>query len=304
MARRPEPARQTRHATLRQRTGHALTSAPFDAAARGYDAAFSDRLLGRLLRGLLHESLERWLPRQGQLVELGCGTGVDALWMAQRGAHVLATDVSEVMLAQTRDRAAAAGVALSLAQLSLAAPHDAVWADPAGAPTWPKRDESGLDAALTGSVDGVWSSFGPLNCVDDRRPLGDALRRWLRPGAHAVLVPMAPLCPWDWLWYGAQLRPRAALRRLQQRPVAQLPGGGELALSYPSLRRLDEELGAGLRRVETRALGALLPISEAAGLVDRAPRLFTALAAIEREVGHLRALTWLTDHVVVVYERQ
>jgi SAM-dependent methyltransferase len=268
--------------------------APFDAAAAGYDAEFSDRRLGRMLRGLLHEAMDRTLPREGRLLELGCGTGVDAVWMARRGAHVVAGDLSGAMREATAARAAAADVAdrVEVVALDLAAP-DALRCS-LGAAT---------DGALDGAFDGAWSAFGPLNCVADRQALGAALTRWLKPGARAVLVPMAPVCPWDWLWYGAQLRPGAAVRRLRRRPTAQLPGGGSLALDYPTLRRLDRELGPGLRRVETRGLGVLLPISEAAGLVDRLPRLFAAATAIEREISGLGAAPWLCDHVIAVYER-
>lgn len=269
--------------------------APFDGAADGYDAAFSDRLLGRLLRGLLHETLDRHLPRQGRLLELGCGTGVDATFMARRGANVIAGDLSAEMLAATRARAEAACVAdrVETVRLDLARPVEL-------------RTSTGeaVDGGLDGCFDGAWSAFGPLNCVADRHALGEALRRWLKPGARVVLVPMARFAPWDWLWYGAHLRPGAAVRRLRRHPTAALPGGGRLPLSYPTLRQLDAEMGPGLRRVEARGLGVLLPISEAAGMVERLPRLFEAAASLERGLAGRGLSPHLCDHVAVVYERR
>lgn len=46
----------------------------------------------------------------GRALDLGCGEGGDAVWLAQRGWHVLAVDVSETALARTREHAARAGV--------------------------------------------------------------------------------------------------------------------------------------------------------------------------------------------------
>ena len=44
------------------------------------------------------------------MLELGCGTGEDAVWLAQHGLTVTATDASSAMLEQTRRKADAAGV--------------------------------------------------------------------------------------------------------------------------------------------------------------------------------------------------
>ena len=168
-------------------------SAAFDGVAAAYDADFSHSALGRLLRVRLWSVLERHLPTDGALLELGCGTGEDAVRLARRGATVLATDQSANMIAITAAKAAAAGLWVRTAALDLAAPA----------------------LANDDTFDGIWSSFGPLNCVADRRPLWRFLRSRVRPGGTVVLVVMAPLTPWDWLWFGAHGQPRAATRRLR-----------------------------------------------------------------------------------------
>src|SRR5574341_1364692 len=61
---------------------------PFDAAALTYDEIFTQRRLGSWLREMVRERL----PFQpgDHILELGCGTGEDALWLAQRGISVTA----------------------------------------------------------------------------------------------------------------------------------------------------------------------------------------------------------------------
>ncbi|MHB8312490.1 MAG: class I SAM-dependent methyltransferase [Candidatus Dormibacteria bacterium] len=50
----------------------------------------------------------------GRALDLGCGPGRNAIWLAQRGWRVSGVDSSRVGLDQARDRAAAAGVRLEL----------------------------------------------------------------------------------------------------------------------------------------------------------------------------------------------
>jgi SAM-dependent methyltransferase len=47
----------------------------------------------------------------GRALDLGCGEGADAIWLAQQGWHVTATDISRIALDRAAQHAAAAGVA-------------------------------------------------------------------------------------------------------------------------------------------------------------------------------------------------
>ena len=46
----------------------------------------------------------------GRALDLGCGEGGDAVWLAERGWHVVAVDVSETALSRATDEARARGV--------------------------------------------------------------------------------------------------------------------------------------------------------------------------------------------------
>src|SRR5207245_1111401 len=60
----------------------------------------------------LRQLLRRWHVRPGRAVELGCGTGVNAVWLARHGFAVTAIDLSPRAIERARRRAAAAGVAV------------------------------------------------------------------------------------------------------------------------------------------------------------------------------------------------
>jgi len=49
--------------------------------------------------------LEREVPRSGEVLELGCGTGFYSRWLAQRGLSVCAVDISSKMIELARQNA-------------------------------------------------------------------------------------------------------------------------------------------------------------------------------------------------------
>lgn len=52
-------------------------------------------------------------------LELGCGTGTNAVWLASRGFQVTAVDVSATAIQRARERARAAGVEVDFRRLDL-----------------------------------------------------------------------------------------------------------------------------------------------------------------------------------------
>jgi len=258
------------------------TSHPFDSVAVGYDASFTERRLGRWLREMVWEHLDDAFRAGDHVLEIGCGTGEDAVHLARRGVRVDATDASERMVAVAGQKAAEAGVAalVSLARWDVA--------DPATAPAGP--------------YDGALSSFGALNCVADRAALAATLAQLVRPGGQVVLVVMGPLCPWEMGWLAVHGHPRAAVRRLR-RGRAAVVGGLPLRVWYPSPGTLRAELAPWFALRDHAGIGLLLPPSENAALVDRAPRLFEPLAAADRRMRRALPWRWLSDHYLLRLER-
>ncbi|MBB5936304.1 class I SAM-dependent methyltransferase [Streptomyces zagrosensis] len=83
---------------------HTPTAEEFwDARYQASDRVFS----GNPNTALLRETAEL-IP--GRALDLGCGEGGDAIWLAEQGWHVTATDISPTALRRGADHAATAGV--------------------------------------------------------------------------------------------------------------------------------------------------------------------------------------------------
>src|SRR4051794_1867800 len=86
--------------------GVAAHTAEWDARYRERDGAmWSGRPNGRLVA-------EVAALTPGRALDVGCGEGADAIWLAQRGWTVAAVDISEVAIGRARQAAELAGVAV------------------------------------------------------------------------------------------------------------------------------------------------------------------------------------------------
>src|SRR2546425_7130592 len=77
----------------------------FDSVANVYDGPRGNNALIQRMRHEVWRVLGEVFPAGARLLDLGCGTGIDAVHLAASGYDILATDWSPAMVARTRWRA-------------------------------------------------------------------------------------------------------------------------------------------------------------------------------------------------------
>jgi SAM-dependent methyltransferase len=262
------------------------SSAVFDGAAGSYDRTFTNTFLGRLLRARVWDLLAETAQPGERVLELACGTGEDAVWLAEQGVQVVATDGSAEMVATAAEKVRRNDLSeqIELRQLSLQTLAS-------GKPV--VEDEP--------LFDGVFSNFGGLNTVGTWRPLADALARRVRPGGWTVLVVMGPICPWEIGWHLLHLKPGTALRRWRAAVPVRV-GAATIPVWYPPPGRLRRAFAPWFRGRALYSLGFWLPPSYLGHLPERWPRLFRLLDGFERRMA--RRLAGWGDHYVLVLQRE
>lgn len=260
-----------------------MIPAAFDQLAPTYDVQFTTSDLGLTLR----RGVRRWLDRAfapGQSVlELNCGTGDDALYLAARGVRVLATDASAAMLAVAQAKVAQARVGDFITLRHIAIEH---------------LDD--LRPAHSAAFDGACSSFGGLNCVADLSAVGRSLAALLTPGARLVLCLMGPIVPWEWAWFLSRGSVRAAFRRLAPNGVA----WRGLTVHYPSIARARRAFAPHFALRRAGGLGVLVPPTYVEPWAHRHPRVLAWLDRWERRIEQWPLVPWLGDHYLLELERR
>lgn len=77
----------------------------FEKYARYYDLLYRDKDYANEAR-YIHQLLQRYAPGSQSILELGCGTGAHACFLAERGYRIHGIDASEEMLHHAREHAA------------------------------------------------------------------------------------------------------------------------------------------------------------------------------------------------------
>jgi SAM-dependent methyltransferase len=233
-----------------------FTDAAFDPVAAAYDDDFTRTPIARLMRQAVWARMDTHFQAGMRVLELGCGTGEDAVHLAQRGIHVTATDASENMLAATQRKAKSMGVwgLVETQQLDM----NALSTEESR-----KKKESGDGASSfffpLSSFDGVLSNFGAFNCVTHLQSLIFNLSQWTKPHARLTFVVMGPFCPWEIVWHLAHGQVRQAFRRFARDGALARVGCNTVRVFYPSPRTLIKLCEPYFKPLRVSGLGVFVP---------------------------------------------
>jgi SAM-dependent methyltransferase len=260
------------------------TQLAFDSVAAIYDGPRGNNALIQRMRDLIWRLISRLVPAPARLLDIGCGTGIDAQHFVQQGYTVLATDWSPQMVERTAGRASAHGITEPLQTARV------------GAHELHKIGEDGFD--------GAYSNFGPLNCVPDLTLTARECARLLRPRGYLVFSVIGRICPWELGYYLARMRPRRALVRYAR---AMTPVGlntHTVWSRYYTPREFYRRFAREFELIDYRALSLFLPPPYLVGFYERAPRLNRALAWLDDKLGGWPVLRGAGDHFLITMRRR
>jgi len=258
-------------------------SAAFDGMADAYDATFTDSLIGRSQRNVVWLALENTFRPGDRVLELNCGTGEDALFLAKRGVSVLACDASVRMIsvAQHRKIREAPGSCLQFRVL---------------------KNEDIDTLTAVDRFDGVLSNFSGLNCVQHLPAVARTLADLVKPRGAAVLCLSTRVCLWEIAWYGLRGNLKKAFRRLPGATVATL-NGIPVPVWYPTIARVRRAFSPSFRLRSIRAVGLFVPPSYAEPWIERHQQALKSFEALDRVFGTWPGFRGVGDHVLLQFER-
>lgn len=180
-------------------------NASFDPAAKAYDETFTHSSIGRLQREQVYLHLQHLLDefKPRTVLEINCGTGADALWLAEKGMQVLATDISPEMIAVATQKVEGKN------------------------PEFRVLDLRQLQNSITDRrFDLLFSDFGGLNCLspEELEHFFKEASAVLEPNGEMALVIMPKNTRWERFYFSMKGRFSQANRRRKTFALAHVDG--------------------------------------------------------------------------------
>ena len=260
------------------------TQLAFDSVAAEYDGALGNNALVQRIRARTMEAVRHHISPTQHLLDLGCGTGLDAASLAQAGYRITAIDWSAEMIRRTKERIRQANLQDKVEMRHLG---------------FHQLDEFQVDL-----FDGVYSDLGPLNCATSIEEVADSLARIIRPQGKIIASVIGRLCPLEWIYYISKGQWKRANLRFR-RGLVPVPLNRRTVwtryFSPGEFREIFE--GAGFKLVSLRALSLFVPPPYMIRFAERHSSLIEFLQSLDDSMGHLPLIRNWGDHFLIVMQK-
>ncbi|WP_284653704.1 class I SAM-dependent DNA methyltransferase [Flavobacterium terrisoli] len=256
--------------------------ASFDKAAANYDRTFSHTRIGRMQRALVHTELSKHLSNVRNILEINCGTGEDAIWLATQKLPITATDISPRMI----DIAKSKG---SFDNLNFIA-----------------TDINAVTKTFEGkNFDMLLSNFGGLNCLSksELEHFFTNINSILSEKGKMVLVIMPKNTLWERFYFLAKAQFKNISRRKQESVVAHVDGEN-VTTYYYNPKDIVNLAKANFETIAVKPIGLFVPPSYLDGFFKNKKGILRFLNRLEQGIKNISSLSKYADHYIIVLQKR
>ena len=262
-------------------------SEAFDSASDEYDFTISHNYINTWIRNRSVSELLSLVKRNDTLVEVGCGTGAEALEIATHVSRIIATDISDQMIEIVRKKIQARRQPGRVLPIRLGAAN---------------IDQ--VTEVLNGEkAQAAYSFNGALNCEPDLENFVTGLASVLRPGGYFVCSIRNSLCLGEVLSHAAILQfERMAPRKTQ--PVMVSVGGLDIPALYYSPSTFVEFFQRKFKLRRVIGLPAFLPPAYLSDYYVKFKKVGQVLERLEYTLGSRFPFNRLGDQTLFVFQNR
>lgn len=259
-----------------------LVSRAFSRQSTLFDGLNDRNKLTEHLRSIYRkEVLSNVLPGM-HILELNCGTGIDAVFFAEKGFDILATDNSDGMLDQLKCK---------IRQRHL---QDRIT---------PMLCSFNNLAGIGGrKYDYILSNFGGLNCSDNLSGVLRQFEQVLNKKGIVTLVIMPKVSPWE-LAMAFKGDFKTAFRRFRKNAVATIEGV-RFPVYYYNPSYVIKTLKKDFDVCALKGIYFAVPPEFYKHFVERYPRTYKFLQHIENVIGGYFPFTCCCDHYMITLQKK
>ena len=255
----------------------------FDIAAKDYDKEFTNSIIGKSQRSFVYRYLTPLLQfHSKKILELNCGTGEDALWLAKQGHKVLATDISSAMITVAKRKNYLSSLRFEKCSIQHV-----------------DHKKVGVD------YDMVFSNFGGINCLSENEIKGmfKNLDKVLNVTGNLILVIMSKNCIWENLYF--KIKNDSRYRRRQSVNGVKADVNGVLVQTwYYKPKDLIALIPENWRFKTCLPIGLFVPPSYLNPFFERNRGVFKLLHKVETLFHKRSFLANYADHYLIHFTKQ
>jgi ubiquinone/menaquinone biosynthesis C-methylase UbiE len=262
-----------------------FAEAAFSRQSAIFDELYAGNTIVRYKRDRIRRHVLQRLRPGAAILELNSGTGEDALFFAQQGFQVHATDLSAGMQQQLRQKVLQHHMehAVSHEQCSYTHLHT---------------------LQHKGPYDLIFSNFAGLNCTNELDQVLHSFAPLLKPGGMVTLVILPKFCLWETLLV-FKGKFRTAFRRFfsNRGRVAHVEGVYFRCWYYnPSFVR--RQLASDFEWLGTEGVCTLVPPSYIEGFAEKYPRIYQRLARLENSLKNSWPWRSIGDYYIISFRKR
>lgn len=256
--------------------------ASFDKAAVSYDVTFTNSEIGKMQRGLVYKQLSKHLDSVKNLLEINCGTGEDAVWLAQQNFNITATDIAPKMIRIAKNKASFGNLNFAVA------------------------DIRNITEIFKGEkFDLIFSNFGGLNCLSHselKQFFKDAQSILAKEG-KLVLVIMPKNTLWEQCYFLAKAQFSKVFRRKNEMVWADVDGE-KVPTYYYNPKDIVNLAGNDFEVINYKPIGFFVPPSYLEPFFRDKRGLLRFLSSMEQGISGWSFLSKRADHYIITLQQR
>lgn len=259
-------------------------NASFDKAANNYDTTFTNTVIGKAQRNLVYHHFSKILQKKQPktILEINCGTGEDAIWLAQQHFQVTATDASEKMIAVAKSKTQFNNLNFDVLDCTEIAQKYA-----------------------PNSFNLVFSNFGGLNCLssNELKLFFENASQVLTSKGELIVVIMPKNTLWEQLYFIIKGKFSEAFRRKKEYATANIDGE-KVTTYYYNPSDIEQLASTGFTIGTKFPVGFFIPPSYLEPFFKSKPRLVDFLNRLEKRITTFSFLSQYADHYIIHLQKK
>ena len=245
-----------------------------------FDELYSGNSIIQYKRDRVRKQVLQLLQPGAHILELNSGTGDDAIFFAQHGYSVHATDIAAGMQEKLEEKVMALKLGASVTNELCS--YTAL---------------EGLNRK--GPYDCIFSNFAGLNCTGELEKVLNSFDNLLGPGGIVVLVILPQFCLWETLLVFRGKFKTATRRFFSAEGRKAKIDGNEFTCWYYSPRVITKGLKTNFVHLQTEGLCTIVPPSYIENFAQKHPAIFSRLCKMEDRLKTKWPWKYIGDYYIV-----